>query len=126
MRPLSIRRLVDLLDDTDKDEGTVGVAQHIFKTAFDLVEEAEHLAGGNLISSPVVDSEGGIRVTWRHGNRQVKLVCPAVRETPVYIYWASPEGYDLQNNNVTATVLAEKLTWLTDENPSLAELQSIA
>jgi hypothetical protein len=113
LRSLSIRRLTELLDDSDKDEDSIGVTQYAFKNALDLVEEAEHLAGGDLISSPVIDSEGGVRITWRSGHRQVKLVCPSSRETPVYIYWASPEGNDLQNHNITAAVLAEKLTWLT-------------
>jgi hypothetical protein len=112
LRPISIRRLVALLDDSDDDEGRVTATQYAFKTAFDLVEEAEHLVGGGLVSSPVVDSEGGIRVTWRRGDKQVKLVCPATREAPVYMYYAFPEGNDLRNQNVTAAVLAERLAWL--------------
>jgi hypothetical protein len=115
LRPLSIRRLVALLDDTDVDDDQVGATQYAFKTAFDLVEEAEHIVGGGgLFSSPVVDSEGGIRITWRCGDRQVKLVCPATREKPVYMYHASPAGNALRNQNVTAEVLAERLAWLID------------
>jgi hypothetical protein len=120
LRPLSIRRLVALLDNGDDDEGDIGPTQYAFKTAFDLIEEAEHVVGGRLVSSPVVDSEGGIRITWRRGDKQVKLVCPATREAPVYMYYAFPEGNDLRNQNVTATVLAERLAWLTDREPTAA------
>ena len=102
-----------LFDDSDDDEGHVTPTNYSFKTAFDLIEEAEHLVGVALVSSPVTDSEGGIRITWRRGDKQVKLVCPATREAPVYIYYASPDGNDLRNQNVTANVLAERLTWLT-------------
>jgi hypothetical protein len=112
--------LAALLDDSDEDEGHVGATQYAFKTAFDLIEEAEHLVGGGVASSPVVDSEGGIRVTWRCGNKQVKLVCPATREAPVYMYYASPAGNDLRNQNITAAILAERLAWLTDCDPTAA------
>src|SRR5271165_6268067 len=75
LRPISLRRLVDLLLD-DEDEDQASITRHAFKTAYRLIEDAESVAGRTLISSPVVDSEGGVRITWRHGNRQVKLVCP--------------------------------------------------
>jgi hypothetical protein len=118
LRPLSLRRLVALLDNSDEDEGHASPTQFAFKTAFDLIEEAEHILGRGAVSSPVADSEGGIRVTWRNGDRLVKLICPATREAPVYIYQSSADGNSLRNQNITGTVLAERLAWLADREPA--------
>lgn len=118
LRPLSLRRLTSLLDNDDEDEGRVGPTMYAFKKAFELIEEAEHIIGAGPSSSPVVDSEGGIRITWRNGDKQVKLVCPATREAEVYIYHASPDGNALKNRNITGAALAERLDWLINCEPA--------
>jgi hypothetical protein len=112
---LSLRRLLDLLaqDETDEDENQAGPSQFAFLTAYNLIQEAEKGACLPLRSSPVVDSEGGIRVTWRHQDRQVKLVCPAKRDGVLYLYWASKDGNGIRNENVTASTLTDRLSWLT-------------
>jgi hypothetical protein len=114
LRSLSLRRLLDLLDETEED--TSRVTMYAFKTAYNLIDEAERIASVGVISSPVVDSEGGIRVTWRIGDRQVKLICPAKRDAdaPVYIYHASNAGNALRNQNISADVLADRLAWLVN------------
>src|SRR5437016_13044716 len=88
--PVSLSRLVDLLYENGEDDyGQVGPSQFAFKTAFRMVERAERRAGGAFSASPVVDAEGGVRVSWRKGDRQVKLICPATREGVTYIYHSS-------------------------------------
>ena len=122
MLPLSIRRLVALLEENGEDDyGQIGPSQLAFKNAFLLVSQAISLLGEDVQSSPVVDSEGGIRVTWKRGDKQIKLVCSARRETPIYIYQASAAGNSLRNQNVTATVLAERLSWLINREPGPPE-----
>ena len=117
--PVSLSRLVDLLDEDERDDQyEVGPTQFAFKTAFRLVQQAEAALGEEVSSSPVVDSEGGIRVTWRRGDRQIKLVCPAANNAPLYIYQSSPTGNSLRNQNVTAPVLAERLLWLINREPT--------
>jgi hypothetical protein len=119
--PVSLSRLVDLLEENGEDDyGMIGPTQFAFKTAFRMVQKAEKLAGGEFSSSPSVDSEGGIRITWRRGERQIKLICPSTPNAPTYIYQSSPEGSALRNQNVTVTVLADKLAWLANCEPSTA------
>ncbi|HEY1185676.1 MAG TPA: hypothetical protein VGE89_15900 [Bryobacteraceae bacterium] len=112
----SLSRLVELLEENGEDDyGQISPTQFAFLTAYRMVERAEALAGPGIASSPAVDSEGGIRISWRRGDRQVKLVCPASPEMPIYIYWceSSTDVSSVQNQNVTADALAEKLSWLT-------------
>jgi hypothetical protein len=119
--PLSVQRLVSLLDENGEDDyGKIGPSQYAFKSAFRLVANAVVNLGRDLPSSPVVDSEGGIRVTWRSGDKIVKLVCPASKDAPIYIYHSSRSGNSLRNQNVTATVLAERLAWLSDRESAAA------
>jgi hypothetical protein len=118
----STSRLAKLLEENGEDDyGALGPSQLAFYAALKLVDEAERMIKGKVISSPVVDSQGGIRITWRNGDRQVKLVCPATNETPVHIYRSSPLRNLLQNANITAAVLADNLSWLKDREPAASE-----
>jgi hypothetical protein len=119
--PISVshQRLLDLLAEKGEDgHGVVDPTQFAFKTASEFVLHAEGKLGRDIRSTPVVDSEGGIRVTWRNGNRQVKLICPAAQSSPVYIYRSSPTGSSVRNQNVTFAALAEQLMWLLDGDQS--------
>jgi hypothetical protein len=116
--PVSVSRLLALLKDHGEDDyGAIGPSQFAFFTAFTLVFEAIGIAGEDFASSPSVDSEGGIRVTWRRGDRTVKLVCPATRDKPVYVYCSSPTGNSLRNENVSPTFLASRLSWIINREP---------
>lgn len=123
--PVSLSRLLDLLDESGEDDyGQIGPSQFAFKTAFRMVQRAEKLAGGEFSSSPVVDSEGGVRVTWRNGDRQVKLVCPATQEASTYIYHSSSAGSSIRNQNVTIDALAKQLSWLNISEPTTTQRAS--
>jgi hypothetical protein len=113
--PISLARICALLneDENSDEEGHSGPTQFAFKTAFMMVAHAISLLDEDLPSAPVLDSEGGIRITWNRYGKQIKLVCPATKESPVYIYQSSPSGNSLRNQNVTASVLADRLAWLT-------------
>jgi hypothetical protein len=122
---LSILRLVNLLDgngdgETEDDYGAIIPSMFAFETAVGLVRGAIKIMGEDVISSPVVDSQGGIRVTWRRGGGQVKLICPATKEGPLYIYQSSSEGNSVQDQNVTAEALAARLSLLTDRESRAA------
>ncbi|HSU59683.1 MAG TPA: hypothetical protein VLI55_10250 [Bryobacteraceae bacterium] len=113
--PVSIQRLIGLLDERGEDDyGQIGPSQLAFKNALTFLLAAISLVGEDIPSSPVVDSEGGIRITWRRGNKQVKLICPATRDAEVYVYYSSPRGNGLSNQGVTPLVLAQRLDWLTE------------
>lgn len=111
--PISLQRLFDLLDENGEDDhGMIGPTQFAFKTASEFVLKAESMVGRDIKSAPVVDSEGGIRITWRNGNNQVKLVCPATPKAPIYIYRSSSTDSSVHNQNVTVKALADCLSWL--------------
>jgi hypothetical protein len=111
--PISIIRLLGVLEESGEDDyGVKGPSQYAFLTAFKIVFVAIGIAGEDFASSPSVDSEGGIRITWKRGDRTVKLVCPAASEKAPYVYHASPEGSWLRNENVDAAYLAGRLCWL--------------
>jgi hypothetical protein len=111
--PTSVLRMLSLLDENGEDDyGQIGPSQFAFKTAFMMVIDAIVLLDEDIPCAPVVDSEGGIRITWSRYNKQVKLICPSSKDAPVYVYQSSPAGNSLRDQNVTASVLAEKLSWL--------------
>jgi hypothetical protein len=116
--PVSLLRLLALLEDSGEDDyGAKGPTQLAFLTAFRIVADAIAIVGEDFASSPSVDSEGGVRVTWKRGDRTVKLVCPATRDKAVYVYHSSPNGTSLRDEDVTATFLADKLSWLINREP---------
>jgi hypothetical protein len=118
-QPVSVLRLVALLAE-EPEEDANGPSQFAFWKAFIMISDAISILGEDFACSPTVDSQGGIRITWRRGDRQVKLICPATRDVPIYIYEAAPEGNAVINEGVTARVLADKLFWLINREPAVA------
>lgn len=116
---LSVQRLSRLLEkdrEGEDDYGRLGPTMVAFKNALLLVVGAISILGKDVQSSPAVDSQGGIRVTWRCGDSQVKLVCPATADAPIYIYQSSREGNSLRDQNVTSTALAKMLARLLERD----------
>lgn len=111
--PVSLDRLLNVLAENGEDDyGAIGPNQFAFFQAFRLVAEAIAILGEDFPASPAVDSQGGIRVTWKRGDRQVKLVCPSQRDMPVYIHYSSPSGNGLRNEGISAAELSNRLDWL--------------
>jgi len=110
---ISFQRLFGLLDERGEDDyGKIDPTQHAFKNACMFALTAEGMLGRDMKCAPVVDSEGGIRITWKNGNKQVKLVCPATPKAPIYIYESSPDGSTICDKDVTFIALARRLSWL--------------
>lgn len=127
--PVSLSRLLALLAENgeedygtnrEDDYGSIGPSQFAFFTAFSLVARAISILGEDFACSPSIDSGGGIRVTWRRGDRQVKLICPAERDMTTYIYQASASGSSIRDQGVTAAVVADWLSWLVNREPTAA------
>jgi hypothetical protein len=123
--PVSLSRLFSLLEESGEDDyGQIGPSQFAFKTACLMVVSATALLDEDIQDipcAPVVDSEGGIRITWTRYNKQIKLVCPSTKDAQVYIYQSSPAGTSLRDQNVTASVLADRLSWLNTRESAAAE-----
>jgi hypothetical protein len=112
-------RLLALLRDErgskEDDYGEISPSQFAFRLAFELVSEAERLARGNVKGHAVVDSEGGIRVTWRGVDEsEVRLVCPATSAGNLYIYEQKKRDSTVYDAPFDAALLAEKLKRLRD------------
>jgi len=117
--PLSLHRILDLLAENGEDDyGAIGPSQFAFWRAFRLISSSIEILGEDFPCSPAVDSQGGIRVTWKRGDRRVKLVCHATREAPMYVYYSSPSGNGLRNESITATDLADRIYWLINREPA--------
>ena len=108
----TLSRLLDLLDEHGEDDyGPLDPTQYSFKSAFKLVRAAQRHMLERLAGSPSVDSLGGIRITWRREDREVRLICPAGRAEQIYIYQQS-ERRNQAIHGVTPAILADKLSWL--------------
>lgn len=119
--PTSLSRLFCLLEENGEDDyGQVGPSQFAFRTAFLMVAHAIALLNEDVPCAPVVDSEGGVRITWNRYDKQIKLICPATKDAPVYIYQSSLAGNSLRNQNVNASVLADRLSWLISRESAAA------
>lgn len=106
-------RLIQLLEeDCDPDEfGAVGPSQHAFATTLRIIRMAEKRTSLRLVGAPVVDSTGGIRVTWKRSDREMRLVCPSTRNEALYAYvQSSAENKILRE--ITPDVLVEQWAWL--------------
>jgi len=115
----TVSRIVDLLElEQEDDYGVLSPTQHSFKKALTMVAAAERQLSNPPIGSATTDSEGGIRVTWRIGDREVRFVCPATNARPVYIYVGGPDHSNVMNENVTSAALTERLCWLTNRGRS--------
>ncbi len=108
----TLSRLLDLLDEHGEDDyGLLDPSQHAFRTAFKLIRNAQRSMVVRVAGSPSVDSYGGIRVTWRRQDREIRLICPAGRTEQTYIYQES-EHRNQAFHDVTPEILADKLSWL--------------
>jgi hypothetical protein len=119
--PISLLRLLALLDENGEDDyGQIGPSQFAFRTAFYMIAHATAILDEDIPCIPVVDAEGGIRVTWNRFGKQIKLICPSTKEGLAYIYQSSPSGNSLRDQNVSSALLADRLSWLTRREPSAA------
>lgn len=115
----SLSRLLTLLEQNGEDDyGILGPTQHGFLTACRIIDGAERQMVYSIPGSPCVDSQGGIRVTWRLGGKEVRLICPSAPEQKPYIYEES-ETHNQATHDVTPETLAQKLSWLVSGGVTL-------
>jgi hypothetical protein len=110
---ITLSRLLELLEPEPEDERN-GPTQHAFKNALTFIREAERLIGHNsLRGSASLDSHGGIRVTWRVGSRELRLICPATADEQMYLY--REEGDNINTiEPLTAGLLVDSMSWLSN------------
>lgn len=98
------------VDDLDGRKAT----PHAIITANWLVQQAARDLGLDFpAGSPSLDSEGGIRITWFRGNREVELACPGPSGPSPFIYHEAGTEYDLEER-AGSRALVRWLQWLTN------------
>jgi len=80
--------------------------------AIGLLSTAGQILGENFPrGSAAVGEDGGVRITWSRGDKEVRLVCGGTRENRSYIYFEDGPVYGV-DDVVTGMRLAEFLMWL--------------
>jgi hypothetical protein len=112
---VTLKRLIALLEENEADDyGILQPSQSAFKQAMRLTIEAYDAMGDCFPrASASTDEKGGIRLTWSklEPECEVRLVCPAIADYPVYLYHEVGETYAIEQN-VTASILVKWLEWL--------------
>jgi hypothetical protein len=109
-------RLIDLLEETGNDDyGQIGPDQISFGTVLKLVKTAESMVvtGTAPSGSPSVDSRGGIRITWRNGEKEIRLICSPDNPRSVYLYLEGPNMEAEIQEAATGQTLSDSFSWLT-------------
>ena len=108
--------LEELLLEHEQDEyGRLRPTDHAFKVTVELVSDARRLMGPSFPkASTSTDSEGGIRLTWTRGKREVRLICAAAPSMRTYVYRETEKWHET-SKDVSSEVLVEWLNWLRCE-----------
>ena len=65
----------------------------------------------------VDDGGGGIRMTWRTKEREVRIALPSEAKGERYLYWDAQSKYDIVSN-FTEVTLFDRLSWLYGHEPA--------
>jgi hypothetical protein len=105
---LTLKRLVELLEGEEEDDyGVIKPTDYAFKTAMNLILEANALLTDFPQASVSTDHEGSVRLAWSKlvPECEVCLFCPARAEAPIDIYHVFENGEGVEDvMNVTALV----------------------
>ena len=106
---------LDELRKDDYDEDFLAPTEHAHTRARNFMlaafESLEH-----ALPTPfyVPDGEGGIRMEWINGTRELGLICPASESREPYLYHEDGDEYGI-DEQLTDSVLNERLSWLISE-----------
>jgi len=112
------RRLVDLVREPEFDEEGYRLqpTDYSFQSALNILSVIALLRDGKVPKAAVsTDTMGGIRVQWRKGSRQLRLIFPAEKTGYSYLYQQEGELYHL-NWSPSPVELMKLLNWLEDMN----------
>ncbi len=99
----------------DYDEDFLAPTEHAYTSARNFMLAAfESLEYALPIPFYVPDGEGGIRVEWVNGTRELGLICAASESRESYLYHEDGDVYDV-DEPVTDTILISRLRWLIGE-----------
>lgn len=94
------------------DEDFIAPSAYAYECARDFMFAAFNSFGCKLpVPFYVPDGEGGIRIEWEQGARELRLICPASDSQSPYLYHEEGSDYEV-DEQVTDSVLRERLRWL--------------
>jgi hypothetical protein len=107
----TLAHVKDVMLDDEYDDEFLRPGWETFWAAWTAVTEAFLLLGERFPrGSASADGEGGLRVTWERGQRDVRLVCPAGLQAG-YVYHDDGQEYG-GDQDLTGATLAYWLDWL--------------
>ncbi len=98
------------------EEGEEPITTHALTYTMDLI--APILASISLMRDAprvVDDGEGGVRITWRSFEKELRAVIPGFAQGAHYIYWETENEYGT-NDNLTELSLLHYLGWMHGRN----------
>jgi hypothetical protein len=105
-RPLKdlARLIVDIRNDRDEESPPTDYA---VSQTISLVEtSAMLLAQRWKLPRLATDGYGGLRLSWKENNRELRAVVTASREKERYLYWEDPGGYGSISNFTAITLFS--------------------
>lgn len=108
----TLRSVEDLMSEAEEDEyGPARPTEFAHRFAISLLRRAASLLSSFPAGSACTDVDAGIRITWREGERQVRLVLAPAPDGRSYVYMQ-----DAQHPQITGVVtydsVAGVLCWL--------------
>jgi hypothetical protein len=109
---VTLARLAELLEEPETDDyGIARPSERTCKGAAALLEAASNLIQDSVPpGSASTDAEGGVRITWRVGDRELRLVVDA--EAKRYLYHECGDEYGIESAR-SPEDLAKSLEWLS-------------
>ncbi len=112
LHDLKFRKGLNELKIEDYDNDFLAPSNYAYKCAQDFMSAAlKCFSVDLLIPYFVPDGEGGIRLEWVNGARELRLICPASGSKKPYLYHEDGDIYGVIEE-VTDSVLREQLRWL--------------
>jgi Iap family predicted aminopeptidase len=109
---VTLARLSELLEEPETDDyGIARPRMDAYEASVALLEAASNLIQASVPpGSASTDAEGGVRITWRVGDRELRLVVHA--EAKRYLYHECGDDYGIESAR-SPEDLAKSLEWLS-------------
>lgn len=107
-----LKELGRLLREEEYDEDFLKPTDYSIRKAVELALTNTSAINATA-SAPKVSTDGfgGIRIEWRHGNKEVRTIIASNTKQQSYIYYEDPNSYAL-DPEITPSLVRKRLDWL--------------
>ncbi|HSP64053.1 MAG TPA: hypothetical protein VLQ90_13785 [Pyrinomonadaceae bacterium] len=107
-------QLAQVIGELEKLKRIDGATPHAERVAKFYIFETYSKRGAAFPTPMLIaDGEGGLVISWSANGRRVRLSCRAEFDQQTYLYYESPEVYDIEPD-LTPEILEGRLDWLND------------